>query len=162
MATSEGSNAVPPIQQLYPFLAVIGLGLAIWALVGQLDRWRIRGYLSGRNAITRSIRWHPFGPGWFGEKNATIYSVRYTDRNGEDRVATCKTSLLAGVYFTDDREDVPDEQELADEQVPPGHGTEARTRAELIAENQDLRAEIAGRLRRRHAAGSGEGRGHDD
>lgn len=47
--------------------------------------------------------WSPFGRGWFGEKNDRIYEVRYKDRMGNIHQATVKTSMLSGVYFTDDR-----------------------------------------------------------
>ena len=45
------------------------------------------------------------GRGWFGEKNDRIYEVVYYDSNGEQHLATCKTSLLSGVYWTEDRSD---------------------------------------------------------
>jgi hypothetical protein len=61
------------------------LGVGLWALSSSLDSWA------------------PFGKGWFGEKNDRIYEVVYYDARGDQHWATCKTSLLSGVYWADDR-----------------------------------------------------------
>lgn len=45
----------------------------------------------------------PFGNGWIGEKSDRIYAIEYETGDGEVRQATVKTSMLSGVYFTDDR-----------------------------------------------------------
>jgi hypothetical protein len=37
-----------------------------------------------------------------GEQNARIYAVTYEDADGNLHKATCKTSMFAGVYFTED------------------------------------------------------------
>lgn len=46
--------------------------------------------------------WEPFGPGWFGEKDSRIYRIAYRDRDGRTHHAHVKTSMLSGVYLTDD------------------------------------------------------------
>ena len=47
--------------------------------------------------------WNPFGPGWFGDKNSRIYQIRYEDSEGAIHEAHVKTSMLSGVYLTNDR-----------------------------------------------------------
>jgi hypothetical protein len=46
--------------------------------------------------------WDPFGPGWFGEKDSRIYQIVYRDERGNLHKAHVKTSLLSGVYLTND------------------------------------------------------------
>jgi len=71
-------------------------------LAGSLDRDRVRQYITGIGGELLESHWAPFGPGWFGEKNARIYRVRYRDREGCIHVAHVKTSLMSGVYLTND------------------------------------------------------------
>ena len=67
----------------------------------RLDRQRIRTYVEARGGQVQQIQWRPFGKGWFGERNARIYAVELIDAREVSRTATCKTSLGAGVYWTD-------------------------------------------------------------
>ena len=67
----------------------------------RLDRQRIRAYVEARGGQVQRIQWRPFGRGWFGERNARIYAVELVDAQGVSHTATCKTSLGAGVYWTD-------------------------------------------------------------
>ena len=67
----------------------------------RLDRQRIRAYVKARGGQVQRIVWRPFGRGWFGERNARIYEVDLVDVRGVSHTATCKTSLGAGVYWTD-------------------------------------------------------------
>jgi hypothetical protein len=68
-----------------------------------LDKDRVRAYIEERGGRVVSINWSPFGKGWFGEKNDRIYEVVYYDVAGCQHLATCKTSLFSGVYWTEDR-----------------------------------------------------------
>ena len=68
---------------------------------GYLDHNRIREYGESQGWIIESILWDPFGRGWFGSKNERTYRVVYRDRCGRVVEGICKTSMLAGVYFTD-------------------------------------------------------------
>jgi hypothetical protein len=68
-----------------------------------MDKGRITAYVQERGGRIVSISWAPFGKGWFGDKNDRIYEVVYYDREGNQHWATCKTSLFAGVYWTEDR-----------------------------------------------------------
>ncbi len=60
-------------------------------------------YVTEQGGHLQECSWHPFGKGWFGSEHERIYKVTYTDSSGNQHDATCKTSLLAGVYFTEDR-----------------------------------------------------------
>ena len=67
----------------------------------RLDRQRIRTYVETHGGQVQQIQWRPFGSGWFGGRNARIYEVELVDAHRVSRTATCKTSLGAGVYWTD-------------------------------------------------------------
>ena len=85
------------------FLALIAAAaLGIRLLIEVLNHNRIKAYLAGQGAQTLSITWHPFGTGWFGEKDSVIYRVRYRDREGSTHDAVCKTGLFSGVFFSND------------------------------------------------------------
>jgi hypothetical protein len=85
------------------FALMLGLALAMWFVKRGLDRDRIRTYIEQRGGKILSIRWTPFGKGWFGEKSDRIYEVVYRDHAGNEHFATCKTSMWTGVYWTEDR-----------------------------------------------------------
>jgi hypothetical protein len=80
----------------------IGFAILLRVLAGGMDKGRIRDYVESRGGQMIDASWAPFGPGWFGEKSDRIYEVRYIDREGNEHRAACKTSLWAGVYFTED------------------------------------------------------------
>lgn len=84
-------------------LAFVVIALAIRLLAGLLDGDRTREYIRSQEGEVLALRWSPFGRGWLGEKNARIYEVQYRDQEGNIHEATVKTSMLAGVYFTEDR-----------------------------------------------------------
>jgi hypothetical protein len=83
-------------------LAVLG-ACALWAFVHSLDKKRITDYIEQRGGRVVSINWAPFGRGWFGEKEERLYEVVYYDQAGNQHFATAKTSLLTGVFWTEDR-----------------------------------------------------------
>jgi hypothetical protein len=112
----------------------IGVGVVVLFIVvlGRLmDDGRVRRHIEKEGGVLLEKHWNPFGKGWFGEQNARIYDVRYRDRDGNTHKATCKTSALAGVYFTDDHI------------VDQAHNS----RDALLEENRRLRLEIE-RLKR--------------
>jgi hypothetical protein len=84
---------------VFAIVAVIG----ICVLLMNLDKTRIRDYIQERGGRVVSISWAPFGKGWFGEKEERIYEVVYYDKVGTQHFATATTSLLTGVYWTEDR-----------------------------------------------------------
>ncbi len=73
-------------------------------LADRLDRRRVGRYIGRMGGELHRISWSPFGPGWFGERNARIYLIQYTDREESLHSAFVKTSLLSGVYLTRDVE----------------------------------------------------------
>lgn len=118
-----------------------GIALAVAARVfaGILDVWRIQNYISSAGGQVIRCRWWPFGPGWLGEKRDRIYHVAFTDHEGAEHRAYCKTSLLTGVYFTQDRVRYPGKTSLTD-------FTQQALKSELELlrqENQQLRQQLA-------------------
>lgn len=83
--------------------AAVIVAIFIRLLAGGMDHDRVRRYVESRGGRVIDAAWSPLGPGWFGEKNERIYSVRYFDRDGNEHEAHCKTSMWSGVYFTEDR-----------------------------------------------------------
>ncbi len=86
---------------------VLAGGVLVLALISRLiaDRWdrrRVAKYIARLGGELQRISWSPFGPGWFGERNARIYLIQYTDRKESLHSAFVKTSLLSGVYLTRD------------------------------------------------------------
>ena len=85
---------------IIPIFIAIVLGFRLFA--GGMDKDRVRDYVISKGGHVISIEWHPFGKGWFGERDSRIYAVQYKDREGNLHQATCKTSMFSGVYFTED------------------------------------------------------------
>ncbi len=85
------------------FVALVAVATLIRLAMGGIDRSRVRSYVESRGGRLLDARWAPFGPGWFGERSDRIYEVRYLDKDGNEHVAHCKTSMWTGVYFTEDR-----------------------------------------------------------
>ena len=131
---------------LFFLIIPVGIVLAILFRVfaGNLDHDRLREYVEQRGGKIVSIDWAPFGPGWFGEKSDRIYEVRYIDHDGNKHQAYAKTSMMTGVYFTEDIV-----QEYA---KPPVDAKEVET---LEEENARLRMEIE-RLKRAKGDGGSE------
>jgi hypothetical protein len=84
-------------------VAVVVIIIAVRLAMGGLDRSRVSDYVTSRGGRLLDARWTPFGPGWLGDKTDRIYEVTYVDVDGNEHVAHCKTSMLTGVYFTEDR-----------------------------------------------------------
>lgn len=122
-------------------LFIIAVSLAFRFLAGSLDRVRIRQYISRLNGELLSANWDPFGPGWFGEKNDRIYRIRYRDRDGCVHTAHVKTSMMSGVYLTND-EIISGPQPKAEPSRPKYLG---------LPEKQETIKEEKARLRRRLA-----------
>ncbi|MGJ8633794.1 MAG: hypothetical protein ACSHX7_07735 [Luteolibacter sp.] len=95
-----------------PVAIIIGfifLAIAIRFIVGSFDGDRVEQYIRDMDCELIDKSWDPFGPGWFGEKDSRIYEIVYRDRDGEVHRAHVKTSMMSGVYLTNDRiiEDKP-------------------------------------------------------
>lgn len=110
----------------------IVVALVIRLMAGGLDGDRVERYVrdQGWELVDRS--WDPFGPGWFGEKGSRIYQIVYRDQRGDLHRAHVKTSMLSGVYLTND--------EVVERAAPD---PTAPARGDLEEENARLRARIA-------------------
>jgi len=89
------------MERLPIFLLALGAGIAIRLVLHFVDKGRIKDEIESKGGRVISIRWHPFGRGWFFEKNERHYAVTYTDRSGAVVSTSCKTSLFTGVYWAD-------------------------------------------------------------
>jgi hypothetical protein len=118
-----------PIGILFAVAAVV---IVLRLMAGSMDGDRIDSYVRERGGKLRSKSWAPFGKGWLGEKSDRIYEIEYETRDGEVRQATVKTSMLSGVYFTDDRSVRRERTSLA----PTDEASALR------AENARLKAEL--------------------
>lgn len=85
---------------IIPFMIFLIIGLRL--LAGVLDDDRIRKYIAEHNWELIEKYWDPFGPGWFGDKSDRIYAIQYRDEVGSIHKAHVKTSMLSGVYLTND------------------------------------------------------------
>ena len=137
------NTAVEMLSIVIPLL--IGLPLIIRVAAGQVDRRRIEEDVRSRGGYITDIRWRPFGPGWFGEKESRIYQVEYVDREGSRHQAYCKTSLWSGVYFTQDQVIGIPKPKIP--LTPPTTRWGTTREAELESENRELREELE-RLRK--------------
>lgn len=90
------------MQPLLIVIGVIGIAIVFRLIAGSFDGERVEAYIrkNGWELVDRS--WDPFGPGWFGEKDSRIYQIVYRDRQGNTHRAHVKTSMLSGVYLTND------------------------------------------------------------
>lgn len=145
------------------FILVVLIAVVIRLAAGASDHERINEEVARRGGTVTGITWEPFGKGWFGEKNERIYKVAWRDKDATHRTAWCKTSMLSGVYFSDEtvaESDAPivvPDQPAPDAEpwqpAPPPPATEKDlsnlTRSDLEQEVQRLRAENE-TLKRRH------------
>src|SRR5262245_7177920 len=137
---------------LFVFLGLVGLVFFWRMLAGGGDRERIRFYIASRGGQVLSCDWAPFGRGWFGNRSDRIYEVAYVDQEGNEHEATCKTSMLTGVYWTEDRivvyakghtapVDLREQEHFRSEDKPQ-EDCGQRSVEELEAENRRLRQQL--------------------
>lgn len=124
------------------FAVAVVVTVIIRLFAGGLDGDRVGDYIRGQGGELLDSKWSPFGRGWFGEKNDRIYEVRYRDRSGNVHEATVKTSMLSGVYFTEDRIVAPAVAKPTSQSESTEDQPELEV-AELERENERLRARIA-------------------
>ena len=89
-----------------PLLVIGGfilLAIIFRLIAGGLDGGRVEQYVRERGWELVDRSWDPFGPGWFGEKDSRIYQIVYRDREGNLHQAHVKTSMLSGLYLTNDQ-----------------------------------------------------------
>lgn len=85
------------------FVFIAGVG--VWLIVFLICRAAAKSAIEEKGNTIISIRWAPFGYGWFGEKDAIIFKIRYEDIEGRLHTTYCKSGLLSGVYFSKDEID---------------------------------------------------------
>jgi hypothetical protein len=78
------------------------IAIAIRLMAGAMDGGRIDSYIADRGGTLLEKSWDPFGPGFFGEKDSRLYKIVYRDAHGDVHEAHVKTSMLSGVYLTND------------------------------------------------------------
>ena len=130
-----------PVAGVLGVFIVIAVVIAIRLIAGSLNHGRIREYIENKGGEIVEIQWEPFGPGWFGEKSDAIYRIKYLDRDGNEHLAYCKTSMFTGVYLTEDKI-VRQKRQENQPQENPSNGP-----LSLEEENRRLREEIR-RLKR--------------
>jgi hypothetical protein len=84
------------------FVGVAVIAIAIRLFAGTVDSGRIESYIEDHGGTLLEKSWDPFGPGWFGEKDSRLYKIVYRDAHGDVHEAHVKTSMLSGVYLTND------------------------------------------------------------
>lgn len=84
------------------FIAIAGT-VVFRLLAGSFDGDRVEAHIRDMGGELLDKSWDPFGPGWFGEKDSRIYEIVYRDRDGRVHRAHVKTSMMSGVYLTNDR-----------------------------------------------------------
>jgi len=87
-------------------LAIIGV--VVVAILGRfithgMDRSRIEKYAGEQGWELRSCQWKLLRPGWFDNSRERIHSITSRGGQGHAHSAFAKTSVLAGVYLTEDR-----------------------------------------------------------
>jgi hypothetical protein len=113
------------------FCLMIGILIVIRLFLGPLDKGRIAEHIHAQGGRLVQSSWEPFGPGWFGSKNERIYAVHYCDGEGNEHRSYCKTSVLSGVYFTQDTV------------VQYARRSPVVSQESLVEENRRLKARIA-------------------
>ena len=106
MSVAQGSvgigsfltNASGLAPRIFTIFAVV-----IRLISGSFDGERVEQYIRDMDCELIDKSWDPFGPGWFGEKDSRIYEIVYRDRDGRVHRAHVKTSMMSGVYLTNDR-----------------------------------------------------------
>ena len=84
-------------------IAAVAVAIIGRLVTHRIDSDRIRTYARDQGWELISCAWKLFGPGWFGNSRERIYSITYRDQQGRAHSAFAKTSLLSGVYLTEDR-----------------------------------------------------------
>ena len=126
------------MEVIFIAIGMIFLIVIIRLIAGSVDHERIDEYISERGGKIIERQWNPFGKGWFGTQNSRLYELKYEDKDGNIHQATCKTSMLAGVYFTED------------EIIEPAKEIKYSSReAELEEENRRLKRQVEDLRRRR-------------
>lgn len=85
------------------FAGFVILAIVVRLIAGSFDGDRVEKYIRDMGGELIDKSWDPLGPGWAGEKDSRIYEIVYRDRGGQMHRAHVKTSMMSGVYLTNDR-----------------------------------------------------------
>lgn len=118
------------MEPVFVIIGVFVLAIAIRLMAGSFDGDRVARYVEAQGWELVDRSWDPFGPGWFGEKDSRIYQIVYRDCQGNLHRAHVKTSMMSGVYLTNDQ---------IVEQASPPSSAQADL---LVEENRRLRQRI--------------------
>jgi hypothetical protein len=102
------------MEPFYLVIVVIIIGIVVRLVAGSFDGERVEKYVRDMGGEVLDRSWAPFGPGWFGEKDSRIYQIVYRDSEGRVHRAHVKTSMMSGVYLTNDQ--VIEEPEISVEE----------------------------------------------
>jgi hypothetical protein len=92
-----------PSEIVFAFFALITLVIVMQLMAGSFDGSRVEKHVRDMGSKLIDKSWSPFGPGWFGEKNSRIYEIIYKGSVGRAHRAHVRTSMISGVYLTNDR-----------------------------------------------------------
>ena len=118
------------------FFVFILVVIIIYVIARNFDRDRIKEEIESRGGKLLSKEWSPFGKGWAGEESDRIYKVVYRDKEGNIHKAFVKTSMLSGVYFSQD------EITTFANHTQPHFDTSKSENKSLQLENENLKREI--------------------
>jgi len=86
-------------------ILIVPFIVGFWFIFFFICKSRVREKLIEDGFKVISIRWAPFGYGWFGEKDSFIFKVRYEDLEGKIHKAYYKSGIFSGVYSAKDEID---------------------------------------------------------
>lgn len=90
------------MEPFFVFAGFVVLVIVVRLIAGSFDGERVERYVKEQGWVLVDRSWDPFGPGWFGEKDSRIYQIVFRDQQGNVHRAHVKTSMLSGVYLTND------------------------------------------------------------
>ncbi|MCR4421478.1 MAG: hypothetical protein GYA61_04025 [Spirochaetales bacterium] len=83
---------------------IIGAFL-IWIILFFICKASAKFETERQGKFVISIKWAPFGYGWFGEKDAFIFKIKYKDMDDSIHTVYCKSGIFSGVYFAKEEQD---------------------------------------------------------
>jgi len=81
---------------------IFAIALIAWLIIFFICKGNVKSKLLGKGYTVISVKWAPFGYGWFGEKDAIIFKAKYQDETGMTHTTYCKSGIFSGVYFSND------------------------------------------------------------
>lgn len=123
------------------FLLFIVIAVVARLVAGTFDGERVESYISAMGGELLDRSWDPLGPGWYGEKDSRIYAIVYRDKLGRVHRAHVKTSMMSGVYLTNDEIIAEPDSRIPQESIEEEKERLRRRLAELEARSSPPDAE---------------------